>query len=193
MISVVACNKNNTPIETTEFPNTVGNHWHYIYGSNTPTPSFIDVDIIGEGNLPDGQSAKIWVYKILSYTDTTYVVTSAQTIKIYDKPCLTCTNQMPFERMEYRFPLGVGNRWFTSAAYGDTTKVLSQDSLIVPAGTFKNTYFLSKVRGYVTNSWTANEIWFTPYIGMTKLIQGEFSLGPVLGNGLWELASYTIL
>ena len=75
---------------------------------------------------------------------------------------------------------------------GDTTKVLANSTLTVPAGTFENTFELSKKRNYVVNAWTNNQIWFTPTVGMTKLNQGEFNLGPVIGNGIWQLANYSL-
>ncbi len=99
---------------------------------------------------------------------------------------------MPYERQRYVLPLQTGNIWFTNSIFGDTTKVITQSPLTVPAGTFENTYELSKKRGYVTNSWTSNQIWLTPNVGLTKLNQGEYSLGPLLGNGLWELDNYSL-
>jgi len=177
---------------TFTFPNTIGNHWHYKYSEGGKAISYIDVDIIGQGKLPDGQNAKIWVYKILNYTDTTYVVSDNSLVKIYDEPCWPCTTQMPYERQRYLLPLKTGNIWFSNASYGDTTKVITQSSLTVPAGTFENTYELSKTRGYVTNSSTSNRIWLTPNVGLTKLEQSEINLGPVLGNGIWELDNYSL-
>lgn len=187
-----SCKKEVVTSASAEFPNTVGNHWRYQYTVSGQPSSYIDVNIIGQATLPDGQNAKIWVYKILSYTDTAYVVSNGQTITFYNKPCLTCTVKMPFERMRYILPMQTGNIWFTNAPYGDTTKVLTLSTLTIPAGVFENTYELSKKRGNVTNSWTSNQIWFTPNVGLTKLIQGEFNLGPTIGNGLWELISYSL-
>lgn len=70
--------------------------------------------------------------------------------------------------------------------------VLTNSTITVPAGIFENTFELSKKRGYVVNAWTNNQVWFTPYTGMTKLNQGEFNLGPVIGNGIWQLANYSL-
>jgi hypothetical protein len=74
----------------------------------------------------------------------------------------------------------------------DTTKVLNESSLTVPAGTFENTFQLSKRIGYVVNSYTKDSIWLTPTIGMSKFYQDQFSLGPIPGNGIWELSSYNL-
>lgn len=192
VLAFTSCTKDNVTNDNSTFPNRIGNHWHYKYTASGAATSYIDVDIIGQATLPDGQNAKIWAYKILTYTDTTYVVSDDQLVKIYDKPCWTCTTQMPYERQRYVLPLQTGNTWFTNSTFGDTTKVITQSALTVPAGTFENTYELFKKRGYVTNSWTSNQIWLTPNVGLTKLNQGEYSLGPVLGNGLWELDNYSL-
>jgi hypothetical protein len=192
IILFFSCNKNNAITDNTEFPNKVGNHWHYKYTYGAPSPGSIDVDIIGQGTLPDGERSTIWVYRILSYTDTCYVVSNGNTVVFYNNPCLRCTPQMPSERMRYIFPLQTGNFWFNTAYYGDTTKVLLETTLSVPAGSFEHTFELNRIKGHSFNSWASNLIWFTPNIGFTKLDQEEFSLGPVLGNGVWELDSYTL-
>ena len=75
---------------------------------------------------------------------------------------------------------------------GDTTKVLSEEEITVPAGTFPGTYKLSKIIGYVYETYTQDSIWLTPNIGMTRCFQNEFSTAPVPGNGVWELTSYNL-
>jgi len=161
------------------------------------TSSNIDtiiVEIVGQGTLPNGVSAKIWQYsyRYIShiYVDTVWVSSINNDVRIYDNPCRTCTNQMPFERLHYILPLSVSKSWSTNVVYGDTTKVLGQESISVPAGSFSNVYCLSKVRGHMTNSWTNDTIYFKEHIGLIKLNQNEFNLGPVIGNGIWELIYY---
>ena len=189
-IVFTSCRKHNLIVTSAAFPNEIGNHWRYEYNS-TPA-SFIDVDIVGSRLLPDGQLANTWVYKYAGYTDTNYVVSDEFLARIYVNPCWTCPSPMLFEKMRYIFPLHVGNIWYTGFPSGDTTKVLANSTLTVPAGTFENTFELSKKRNYVVNAWTNNQIWFTPTVGMTKLNQGEFNLGPVIGNGIWQLANYSL-
>ena len=195
LLSILSCRKSNTSGPSSTFPNTIGDHWRYNYTPTPtfpPTPGYIDVDIVGEGVLPDGELAKIWAYKILSYTDTTYVVADEQVVKIFDKPCPGCTLYMPYERMRYQLPLQTGNFWYTNARFGDTTRVLAEYAVTVPAGSFENTFELLKKQNYVTNSWENNQVWFSPTIGLVKLNQVEWSIGPLLGNGLWELESYSL-
>jgi hypothetical protein len=196
-----SCKKVSETTPLSDFPNNVGNHWRYEFQSTDPvTKSYIDVDIIGTGKLPNGQLAKIWVYSFmkfretnLSFRDTNYVVSDDKNVIIYANPCRTCAKpqQMPYEKMKYVLPLKTGNFWLTPSIR-DTTKVLVSTVLNVPAGNFKNTFELSNRRAYVTNSWTNNVIWFTPNIGMTKLKQSQFDLGPYPTNGNWELIDYSL-
>ena len=195
VFAIASCKKEDmgaNSASNTDFPNAVGNHWRYKYTISGLLTDYIDVDVVGQGTLPDGQKANIWVSRIQSFNDTSYVVSNGGIVKVYNKPCWVCTKPMPYERMRYVLPLQTGNSWFTNAFYGDTTKVLGQSILAVPAGTFANTYELSKTRGYVTNSRTNNRVWVTPGVGITKLNQVELSLGGVTGNGLWELDSYSL-
>ncbi len=187
----ISCTKDNSQ-QIDYFPNNLGYQW--IYKLTSSDIDTIKVEIVGEGTLPNGVSAKIWkyTYKLptLIYIDTFWVSYINNDVRIYDKPCFTCTDKMPFERLHYILPLNVGKSWFTNAAYGDTTKVLDQESISVPEGSFTNVFRLSKVRGYVTNSLTNDTIYFKEHVGLVKLNQNEFSLGPVIGNGIWELISY---
>jgi hypothetical protein len=42
------------------------------------------------------------------------------------------------------------------------------------------------------NTWAKDTIYFKEQIGLVKFSQNEFDLGPVMGNGVWELESYHI-
>ncbi|WP_298299611.1 hypothetical protein [Hydrotalea sp.] len=202
LIFMVSCSKeNNSPSNTSsnqQFPDKVGNHWVYKYNDGSNSEQYIFVDIVGTGILPDGQNVTIWTSTLQDATnrkyllDSSFVVVDEQKGVFYGVPCLTCTTQMPDEKRRYIFPLQVNNKWFTDKFFGDTTKVLNESSLTVPAGTFDSTFELSKTVGYVVNSFTKDTIWLTPNIGMTKFYQNEYSLGQLPGNGIWELLSYQL-
>lgn len=83
----------------------------------------------------------------------------------------------------------LGNSWSVGI---DTTEVLNQGSISVPAGTFTNVFQVSHRRGVVTNSWINDTIYFKEQIGLVKLSQMEYDLGPLMGNGIWELVSYHV-
>ena len=200
---IISCTKEKNQTSNTSsnqiFPNEVGNHWVYRYddGDNNGK-QFIFVDIVGITKLSNGQSATIWTSTLQDASnqkyliDSSYVVVDNERAVFYAPPCLTCTPQPLYEKRRYVFPLQVGNLWYTDKFFGDTTKVLNENSLTVPAGTFKNTFQLSKTIGYVTNSFTKDSIWLTPNIGMTKYYQHEYSLGPIPGNGTWRLDTYNL-
>jgi hypothetical protein len=78
------------------------------------------------------------------------------------------------------------------AYHNDTTEVLGEINLQVPAGNFPGTFKLSRTVGYATNSFTQDTIFITPAVGVTEFFQREYSLGPFPGNGLWELASFQL-
>lgn len=199
---MVSCTKeNNQPQNTSSnqvFPNGVGNHWVYKYeDGNSNGERYIYVDIVGVTTI-QVESATIWTSTLQDASNTKYLIDSSYVVVndekavFYAPPCLTCTPQPLYEKRRYVFPLQVGNFWFTDKFFGDTTKVLNEKSLTVPAGTFQNTFQLSKTVGYVTNSFTRDSIWLTPNIGMTKYYQDEYSLGPFPGNGTWELITYNL-
>jgi hypothetical protein len=195
-----ACHKSSSHVSTAAFPNEIGDHWVYKYspsGDPAADTGTIQVDIVGQTILPNGEPAKIWVTKYSNdpnyADDTTLVVDSASTVIIYyNNICQFCTEKMPDEWKTYNFPLQVSEEWTYAENYRDTTKVLDELSLLVPAGNFPNTFQLSRTVGYVTNSFTKDTIFITPAVGITKYYQNEFSLGPFPGNGLWELASYQL-
>jgi len=176
------------------FPDQVGDNWTYrLTGMNDGT---IQVIIVGGGKLPNGDSANLWQYTYhftnVTFIDTVWVTITGNDVSIFDNPCSTCSNMMPYERMYYVLPLIKGNSWHTNVTYGDTTRVLKQLTVNVPSGTFNDVFQLSKIRGHIVNTWTNDTIYFKEHIGLVKFSQNEFSLGPVLGNGVWELESYHI-
>lgn len=189
----------NTPSNQI-FPHEVGNHWVYQYDDgHSNTEQYIYVDIVGTGTLPDGQRATIWTTTLQDATNMKYLIDSSfvvvdnqKAVFYYGTPCWACTTQMPDEKRRYVFPLQVGNVWFTDKFFGDTTKVLNEDSLTVSAGTFENTFELSKTVGYVTNSYTKDTIWLKQGIGVVQYHQNEYSLGSIPGNGIWKLSNYNV-
>lgn len=191
---LISCNKERRDSGFENFPNKQGNHWSYQYrNGRNGNGQTITIDVTGTSVLPDGSHAQIWLIRLEEHViDCTYVVSSAHQVIFYDPPCWTCTQKMPAERKRFVFPLYPGAFWTTNVPYGDTTRVLSKGPVSVPAGTFPGSYQLSKSVGYATNSYTKDTIWFTPGIGISRYFQNEFNLGPVAGNGLWELKSYSL-
>ncbi|HEY4785662.1 MAG TPA: hypothetical protein VIH57_06420 [Bacteroidales bacterium] len=185
-----SCQKETNPgIDV--FPDNIGDEWTYKIIDNN---SIVKVQVVGQGQLPNGVDAKIWKYSysLPNYTDSLWVTYINSDIRFYYKPCWTCPNPMPEEYLHFIMPLSVGDSWHTNAPYGDTTKVLKKVNLTEPVGFITNVYCISKFRGPVTNSWTFDTIYFKENVGIVKFNQHEFSLGPSIGNGTWELIQYNL-
>jgi len=197
MIICSSCNKDNQiiPIQTQNFPNRIGDSWIYRLTSNNNIDT-IKVEIVDQGLLPDGTSAKIWKYTyqypLQTYIDTLLVSSIANDVRIYGNTCWTCPNSPSFEVLHYSFPLIIGKLWVSNTSYRDTTKVLNQVNVSVPAGDFSYVFELSHLKGFIFNSWTYDTIYFLSQIGLVKKKQHEYDLGPVIGNGTWELISYKV-
>jgi len=175
------------------FPNEVGYHWTYRW-LNDATVGTIEVKIVDSKPLSGGQEAKVWRYTYNNgsniYIDTLWVISTNNEVSIYNNFCLSDSSQMPYERLHYFFPLENGRQWFTNVPQGDTTKVLNHETVSVPAGTFDDVYRISKDVGYATNAGVNDTLYFKEHIGLVKFFQHDFQLGPVLGNGVWELTDY---
>jgi len=174
---------------TNDFPNTVGDSWTYVLTDDSGNSDILKVTIVAKGKMSNGQAATIWQYDYPGFTDSLWVVSNDTAANFYRNPGSSSTSRPVLALV---MPLQVGNNWSTDVPYGDTTKVLSKTSISVPAGTFSPVYKISKTVGYVTNSWTKDTLWYKNKIGLLKKSQAEFSLGPLPGNGTWELKSYTI-
>ena len=196
-----ALNQESTQNNIAYFPNTIGNNWRYkifILVDSLPFGT-MDVNIIKDTILQNNEMAKVWAFDFVSIAtnrhsfDTNYVVSTEQLVKIYAKTCPGSSCGISVKQ-SYVLPLVVGNSWLWPFAPGwmDTTRILSQGSLTVPAGTFENTFNLFKIRPHAPNSDARNSIWLTPYVGMIQLNQFELNLGPVFGTGIWVLESYSL-
>jgi hypothetical protein len=193
LLLIAACKKKQEPALLPDFPNETGDHWRYKYTNQPGAISYIDVDIIGTRIMPDGQSARIWVYNSAYGPDTNFVVIDGQVAKVYGDIYWSVTPPF-YEIRHYEFPLQVGAFYAypVPPIYRDSSKVAENSPVTVPAGTFNNTFKISKTRGYTFNSWTQDTIWYTPNIGMTKCKIGEYNLGPAALNGVWELTEYNL-
>ncbi len=175
------------------FPNEPGYHWTYRWIADR-SEGTIEVKILDSKKLAGGEVAKGWqyIYKngLESYVDTVWVVSSDKDVSIYNDLDMSDSSQFSTERLHYILPLEVGNRWYANLFQGDTTRVLNQETVSVPAGSFSNVFRISKNVGFAANAGVQDTIYFKKNIGVVKFCQHEFNLGPVPGNGVWELVDY---
>ncbi len=141
--------------------------------------------------MPNGEIANIWTTKFANFTDTSYVVSSSQEVLFYYPPCWSCTAPMPTSKLRYIFPLQINGQWFSQKEGGDSIKVISQNSILIGKKNY-DAYLLTKIRQPAQNYSTQDTLWFVPKIGMVKLVQREYNLGPIPGNGVWELINYSL-
>jgi hypothetical protein len=180
-----------------DFPNSIGDNWKYKW-SHSSLVDTVQVEIVGQGILPNGDSAKIWKYTFQTATqtiiDTTWVTHIGNIVRIFSNPCWICTDPMPYERFRYEMPLIIGNYWDSDSlcGTGDTTKILNSATIIVPVDTFENVFQLARTQSFLFNSFKLDTIYFKEHIGLLKMRQFEYNLSDVLGNGLWELTSYHV-
>ena len=171
-------------VQPKAFPNALNSHWRYLKAG--PKEQYLDVKIIGETRMENGQKAAVWVYNYPDETDTNYVIESDDNIKVIEAP----GNRL---KREINFPLYVGKSWASSSKYGDSTRVIGKTTLTTPAGNFPDTYILTNIpntRYRVGNYRKIDTIWFTPDIGITKYSQNDFDGRPKLSNGIWLLSEY---
>ena len=195
IVAISSCKKDSDPPVNiiSEFPNEIGDHWRYLYtwGIATTHRDTIDVDIVGTRTITGGQTAKVWAYRYQfnnypNAYDTSYVVVDSL-VKIY-----FYQYGAYYERKRYKLPFTVGSVWTIPQNYRDTTWVLGNYAVTVPAGTFLNTYELKHEQKPFLNTWTNNQIWFSPQVGVVKYNQFQYNFVPLPGNDLWELISYTV-
>jgi len=163
------------------FPNNVGNYWKYKYvDSLSNVSSFVDVNIIGETILPNGQNAKIWTYTYTDHVDTSFVYQVGDTVKFLNQ------NFNIFNT--YVIPLQLNNKWQNWSLDIDSIQVMQQDTFILNNQTFDNSFLLEE-NGVGPNwgRWTSE--WFSPNIGMLTKIKKEFLFG-LIDNSYWELVEY---
>jgi hypothetical protein len=190
----ICCKKKNTQIENINgsveningseyFPNTVGDYWKYKYvdSLNNNSTSFVDVNIVGNKLLSNGQNAKVWVFNFTDHVDTNYVYQISDTIRFLNL-YLNIVNT-------YVIPLSLNNKWENSFLF-DSIQVKEQRIFILNKKNFDNSFLLSE-RGYSFNYSLTRVEWFCPNIGMLTKTRKEYNLGYV-DDSYWELVEYQL-
>lgn len=179
-----------------DFPNQIGNTWVY-REANDPLDTLI-VKIVGNGVLPNGDSARLWQYEwkynswASSVIDTQWVSYSNNIAAAFNKPLKNYPTVMPKERGRYVFPLAVGSSWSTSYSPFDVYTVLGKQLVMVPGGRFPDTYQIFRKQININHEKKLDTLYFLERVGLVKFHQDQYNWVPVLGNGSWELISYQL-
>lgn len=185
-VAFICCKKDSSQIENIKgseyFPNTVGDYWKYKYiDSLNNSTSFVTINIVDNKTLPNGQVAKVWVYKFTNYVDTNYVYQTGDTV-IFLNVYLQIVNT-------YITPLALNNKWENSFLF-DSIEVKEQRTFILNKKNFDNSFLLNE-RGYGFNYSITRVEWFCPNIGMLTKTRKEYNLAPS-DNSYWELVEYQL-
>ncbi len=182
------CKKHNEPIlYNTEFPNNIGTFWKYkVYDSISTINDTLTITIVGTTNLNDGKVVTIWQNKYqtrIPNTDTSYIYSGSEGIYFYFNKTIQSLYKI------YKFPLTIGNYWLGNYVK-DTIKVTSKSSINTLAGSFSETYTLTRTARFFPNGSLFEQELFKPNIGLLTSLQinnsGSYS------NENWELFSYLI-
>jgi len=136
----------------------------------------LQVSIMGTTHYSDGTPATIWKWiwpenmnQKAFGTDTTYVIVKGDSILI--SPYLhVYSNGTKLIDHIYIFPLQAGQVWRHDA---DSSQVVSEDSLTVPAGSFGGVYRIHTTGGG-PNYFLDRNIWFKPGVGIIQMYQKRF-------------------
>ena len=197
----------DTSISNQYFPNKVGDSWTYTvadtaYNSHPSLSSnsskivtgTLRVSIINSTKLPDGTSATVWrtvwppevsPARPPWNVDTAYVAISGDSVLVSDGLIYlsTCQCRKPQIANIYILPFQTGKNWHLGP---DSSRVVSEDTLNVPAGTFNKVYRISSGEGTV-NSYLRQDEWFKPGVGLVQKM--------VSFNGTyytWKLVDYHV-
>ncbi len=195
--------QSDTSISSQYFPNKVGDSWTYTvadtaYNSHPALSSkivtgILRVSIIDLTKFPDGTSATIWrtvwppevsPARPPWNVDTAYVWTSGDTVKIsYGvEPILFPPKSMRDIAITdiYISPLQTGKRWHLGP---DSSRIASNYTLSVPAGTFDNVYQISSGEG-TANFYLRQDEWFVGIVQKMVSLNGTYYT--------WKLVDYHI-
>lgn len=193
-VIITSCNKDKTPENTlsaAEVPNSVGDYWKYNIKSSTgEQKGFLEVRVIKKGTLPDGRPVSTWVYSYPNFTDTIYKISSDTSLEEYTVFPATAGNNYPL--MRYVFPLKPGMKWII-APFADSINVVSEITVMVPAGSFAHSMQLNFIATrHIGNYWNNSRYWFSPHIGIIRMENVVYNLGPDKHNGIYELVEYKL-
>lgn len=164
------------------FPNTVGDYWKYKYvDSLSNSTSYVDVNIVGNKTLSNGQTAKIWLFTFSDHVDTNYVYQIDDTVRflnIYSEIINT-----------YVIPLINNNKWENSFLF-DSIEVTGQQTFALNKKNFDNSFLLNE-HGYSFNYHLTRVEWFYPNVGMLTKTRKEYNLG-WSDDSFWELVEYKL-
>ena len=202
LFTVAGCDDDGVPTVTgggdSTFPHKVGSLWTYDYaeisinGDDTTifVTDTVDVVVIRDTILDNGDSATIWVFRYgtQAVTDTQLVVMAGDSVKLEWDTLSTPTAII--------WPIDTSLTWVGGVGHTDTTTVSGPLSVSVEGGSFSNTYWIQR-------KWTDPEeeekveetnIWLVPNVGIVwyQFYREQEVLQPSERYQRWVLLSYDL-
>ncbi len=179
---------------TAVFPNTIGDTWVYaVYDSLNSTEDTLTVKVSSIVTALNSRNLMVWIYRANSGMNSNYTINNLDTAYVYSgNDTVYFYNNNAGSQFESKmvFPLQVGLQW-GNAATGivDTSQVVDQNSITVPAGTFQKTYHILRTKNGLNDYMTVN-LWFTERVGIIKLFVTE--RGFAFRTFTWDLINYSV-
>jgi hypothetical protein len=173
------------------YPNSTGDYWEYkIQSFEGEQLGFLEVRVIEESVMPNGDSVAMWIYSYPEFTDTVYKLSVGNTIEEYMKYSL----EDSYRRMRYVFPIQTGMKWAISTSpYTDSVNVVSETTMTVPAGSFDHSLQLDFIPTHnIGNYFNHSHYWFTLNVGITRMEYAVYSLGFDHYYGIYDLVEFRL-
>jgi hypothetical protein len=197
----VGCSKtsdNSSQKSSEYFPNKVGNSWEYQVTdssdlrehSDIPPVYTVKVVITGTQKLLDGQTATVWAYEFPYGQELRFIVTSGDTIKVYDSLKVKDHRSLLFPNQILIIPFESNASWDGKLQFSDAYQVTQQDNV-------KNT-FSNFGKGFVVyrhyqgpNTEYNDLMTFVANIGLVNADYIHYNFAPIT-RYRWALKKYTL-
>ena len=174
LLLLFSCDKNKNPItpnikKISQFPMEIGASWNYEFTDTTYyyhgdsmkiENGILHVKIIDSTILDTGKKAFIWQYEFQNNLDTLYSLYSGDSILFYPN------KQTSEPKIIFLLPLTVSSEW--EWTFCDKYKVLSKDTLNLPAGTFTNVFHVEQIYNCEIEAGLLNTYYINPGTGIVK-------------------------
>jgi len=165
-------------------PLSSGSSWSYIrFDSVAAMEDTVIFNIIGQVISIHGDTG-IEIEKVDSTVNKSYAIMDSDTLSFIsdlEPPIIV------FGR--FVLPLKVGNQWLGNSQF-DSVRVVSRETVEVPAGVFKETYRVER-KSWIFNQTNQTTYWIAPGIGIVKKHVHNFGLSETKIE-LWNLLSYSV-
>ncbi|MCB0282723.1 MAG: hypothetical protein KDF60_09110 [Calditrichaeota bacterium] len=180
-LTVISCSESTETYQDpitylADFPQGSGSYWVYAYyDSLTSTADTVTVSIENH----TAENTKLWKYTYTDHTDSLYVKTSGDTLK------MSQDSAVEFPRTVIIFPLEKGKSWM-HYIYTDSVSAVQDINVL---GESKDAFILNENWG-AFNDYGQIKRWIVPNLGIVKIRHTGWSFGTA--NNTWDLLDYHI-